>query len=631
MVDGVSDETPRRLPAAVHWVVGLAVVALCLWLYEEGFTVGYLADDLFQVSMIEGLFGEHLPWNLYAFARADAAENATHAARGSLPWWTVPHFRFSMLRPLSSLLIYLDHAVAPRNDVLHHVHSFVWFFGALWLTYRFLRQVAGDTIALVAVAVFAVDETMAWMVAWIANRCAVVSLAFCVIALVLHHRGTIGERTPKIRGLEFGAWILAFCAGEYALGGIAYLVAYQIVMRSDSMRQRAIALLPGIVAAGLYAVVYVIGDFGVYGASTYIDPISDPLDFLASAGQRIPRMAGEVWTGMAGESERFWLRYHHTGIVDYVMPDDGADLVAQAWRHARFALVTTVGFVAGGWLLARRYWTADERRMVRWFVLGSTLALLPIAAIPPATRALMFANLGAAVFVAALFVAAYRAWRRDPETPRAVAGWVRTVCLSLWALSFVYVHGVREMVYVQQQMSALAGAQGSYDTFYGNPPFTRLELEGKRVVVIATPGLVTGIHGLSMLNLMDRPLPESWHVLAMGRRPYLVRRLGKRKLELDSVGGPMQLSPQEVLFRSRADALTLKETVDVGLFEALVVHVREGQGPDGVVFSFDRSLDDPSLVWLEVGPEGLRPFEVPPRGKTVAVQPPELPQVVPRG
>ena len=626
----MTTDSEAERPAWVRASVAVAVGLVCVWLYGPALFVGYLADDLFQISMVEGLFGQHEPWNLYAFASGRAAENASHAARGSLPWWTVSHFRFSMLRPLSSVLIYFDHAAFPRNGVVHHVHSLAWFLAALYLAYRFVRTIAGDTIALVAVAAFCVDETMAWMVAWIANRCAVVSLALCCIALWLHHRHC-GQPTAKRRAAELTAWVLAFSAGEYALGGIAYLVAYELVLHGGPRLPRLRALWPGLAAVGLYAVVYVAGDFGVYGASTYIDPITDPLAFLTSAGERIPRMAGEVWTGMAGESERFWFRYDHTGIVGYIMPNDGADLVTQAWRHARFALVTTLLFVGGVWLLARRYWTAPERRRVRFFVVGSTIALLPIAAIPPATRALMFANLGASVFVAYVLLAAARAWRAPSKGQSVLGGWLRRVLLSLWAFTLVYVHVIRERGYVREQVLALAGAQGSYDEFYGNPPFAQLDLRNKHVVVIATPGLVTGIHGLSMLNLAGRDLPKSWHVLAMGRRPYLVRRFGPRSVELDSVGGPMQLSPQEVLFRSRADAMQLGDKVDVGLFRAKVVHVRDGQGPDGIVFTFDRRLNDPSLVFLEVGPEGLRPFAIPPRGKTVAIQPPLLPQVVPRG
>jgi hypothetical protein len=610
--------------------VAVLVVLVCIWLYSPALYAGYLADDLFQISMFEGFFGEHQPWNLYSFARGDAAENAAHAARGSLPWWTVPHFRFSMLRPLSSCLIYLDHALFPRQAVVHHIHSFLWFFAGLYVVYRFIRAVAGESVALMAVAAFSIDETMAWMVAWIANRCALVCLVFSFLALLLHHRHA-EEPTPKRRALELAAWGLAFMAGEYAVGGIAYLVAYEIVLGRGRALQRVRALWPGMAALALYGIAYVAGDFGVYGASTYIDPISDPFAFLSSAGERIPRMAGEVWTGMAGESERFLYRYHHTGLVGFVMPNDGADVVTQAWRHARFALVTTLAFVGGAWALARRWWTPDERRRVRFFVLGSTFALVPIAAIPPATRALMFANLGSSVFVAFVLVATFRAWRAKTETKPTAGLWARRVVLSVWALAFVYVHGVRERTYVNEQMMALSGAQDSYDEFYGNPPFAALDLRGKHVVVIATPGLVTGIHGLSMLNLADRPLPKTWHVLAMGRRPYLVRRMGPRAIELDSVGGPMQLSPQEVLFRSRADAMKMGEQIDVGLFRAKVVHVREATGPDGIVFTFDRRLDDPSLVFLDVGPEGLRPFPIPPRGKTIAVQPPLLPQVVPRG
>jgi hypothetical protein len=52
-----------------------------------------------------------------------------------------------------------------------------------------------------------------------------------------------------------------------------------------------------------------------------------------------------------------------------------------------------------------------------------------------------------------------------------------------------------------------------------------------------------------------------------------------------------------------------------------VVAVEEGGSPSHVTFTFDRSLDDPSLRWLAWKDGGFVPFTPPPLGQRVSVPP----------
>ena len=63
----------------------------------------------------------------------------------------------------------------------------------------------------------------------------------------------------------------------------------------------------------------------------------------------------------------------------------------------------------------------------------------------------------------------------------------------------------------------------------------------------------------------------------------------------------------------------------MGIFRAKVVGERKEGGVVAVRFVFDRSLEDPALVFLVGGPEGLGRFELPAVGKAVAVAAPVLP------
>ena len=136
----------RRLLGAAFF----AIAIVCGVLYLPGLDAGFLADDLFQISMLEERMGSYSIAHLYAFAPGDAASNAAHVQRGSLPWWTHPTFRFVMVRPLSSLLLAFDHAVFPRQAYAAHVHSALWFAAVLGSGYALLRRLLGPWIAVIA-------------------------------------------------------------------------------------------------------------------------------------------------------------------------------------------------------------------------------------------------------------------------------------------------------------------------------------------------------------------------------------------------------------------------------------------------------------------------------------------------
>ncbi|MCA9711955.1 MAG: hypothetical protein KDK70_39330, partial [Myxococcales bacterium] len=156
-------------------------------------------------------------------------------------------------------------------------------------------------------------------------------------------------------------------------------------------------------------------------------------------------------------------------------------------------------------------------------------------------------------------------------------------------------------------------------------------LGDRPVVVLAAPGLVTGLHGRWILSLLGRPLPRSWHALTIGGRRLLIRRFDARTLEVSTVGQAMHDQPQETLFRPPPQALHVGDQIDVGPFTARVLHERPGQGPASVHFEFHAPLEETGVVFLVGGDQGLRPFALPPEGKAVLVPPPVLPGHQPHG
>lgn len=606
------------------WTAAVIVVAMVL--YWPAIDVGFLADDVYQIALFEGIAGPRAPWELYTLYPLDPEATTAHMARGSLPWWTVSDFRFVQVRPLSSLLLALDHALAPRDAVVHHLHSLLWLAAALTAAHVALRRSTTGWIAGLAVLVYAVDETFGWTVSWLANRCAMVSATFAFAALAVHLRSVTH---PSRRGtaIEALAWALAFAAGEYALCGAAYVIAYTLVGRTHAWTTRLRALWPAALAFGLFALVSVTMAAGVHGATSYVDPLTQPGPFVLASLDRVPRMLGEIWLTIPGESDRLLFRYDGswlTGAIASLSDQAGPAGVIEA--HGRFALLVIAGLGLPAWWLARPLWSDAERRTVAWTALGSFGALIPLAAILPSTRALALAALGPAVFVASVGVAAARACRPWP------ASWsLRLRALALLGLGGLALHQHlwTDAAWARAQIAGIGSTGRSYQRFHEDA--VGLPLQDRHVVVIAAPGLVTGLHGAWIMHLLDGPKARSWHALSIGERRLLVRRFDERTLEISTVARAMHDQPQETLFRPPPEALHAGDEVDVGVFVAKVVHEREGQGPASVQFVFDRPLSDDGLVFLVGGPSGLERFEVPAVGRAVAVAPPVLPGNQPHG
>lgn len=615
----MSGPKARLRRAQQLWFAAIAIAAIIF--YFPAVFLGPLADDLFQLAYVDGHFGPKSPLGLYFFALEDPENTAALAHKGALPWWTVPHFRFAHFRPLSSLLVWFDFAVLPRDSPWPHVHSLLWMVLLLAATSRMLIDVVGRRLALLALLAFAVDEPLSWTVGWLANRCAVLSATFGLLAVSIHiRRRRRPTPHPKAALLELAAWCVAFAAGEYAISLLPVVAAWEVGLARGPWRRRLLSLWPAVTVAVAFAVAYVVIGCGVYGATTYVDPLSDPAMFFGELGNRVTRMAGEVFVGISGESERLWLRYGWTSVPPWLFDGVEFDPPRRSVRHAWLAAALTLVVIGGAWWAARRYTSARERRAVAVLAWGSVVGLIPLAAIPPATRALLVPSIaGAAVF--ALFVlATIRAWRR-------LAGpMFRRVVLTALVGVLAYEHLVSDAAFARMQLGALAEVRDAHRDFFDSPEVHRRDLTGMHVFVLAAPDLVTGIYGYATMDMVRRPMPESWHALVMDTRRHLVRRIDARTIELSAIGPALHLDYQEALFRAPRDALQPGDKVDVGVFWAKVLRSTDDEGPQAILFKFDAPLEDPSYLFLDATPRGLEPFALPPIGETRVVNPPQIPR-----
>ena len=619
------------------WWPSVAVLLLCVaGLYAPMLRIDYAADDFWQIAALEGLFGDGVsPFDLYAFSTGNATEIAAHIARGSLPWWTTSDWTFAMVRPLSSLTIVVDHRFAPRAVGWHHLHSLLWMWLSIVMVARWFRVVLSPGLAMLALVCFVIDESLGVSVSWIANRCSFISMCFAMGAWTLHCRRTglvvhdgwrlVDDRATRAR--EFGWWVLAFLGGEYAACGVAFVIAMQLCAPRRSWHVRFVACAPALIAFALF-----LGMFWSFGGSArglieYADPVHAPADFLTQIGHKIPRLLGELWFSIYGDSK--WILRQMSEmprLLDW-LGEWGLMLPFHPWRHA---LLSGAMLPLVGWLLwfSARSLDSWHRFLLIALVVGGVFALIPLCSTAPQTRLLVFPSLAPSVLVVLMGAALWRPVRRTPAPtarPNAGAGsvwrWpaVALLCCLVFLDVVVEARGSRAMT------PKIVRGQRSLRASLTTPQMRDKSLDGAHVVVMSAPGFILGVHGITMHGVFSSVRPATFHTLTFGPRAYLLTRVSDTAFEMTGVGRSVLTDPDERSFRRAERSLRPGEVVDTGVFRASVVRESRPGHAQTLRFEFRESLESSRLHFFVSTIEGYVPFEFPAVGETAVVPLPKLP------
>lgn len=633
-------EQSRNRWLRLAWL-GLVLVIAAI-VYARGLALGYIADDFWQLAAVEGRFGPHRdPLSNYTFVFERAATVQAHRQRGSLPWWTTDDWHFGMLRPLSSLTLEVDYRLFPRRPLLSHLHSYLWFAAMLVAAERFMRRVfvlhrvandrppAAFWVPALALVCFAIDESQGYTLMWIANRCALVSATFALLAIDAHlEAGASDDEDARraARRREWLWWALAFAGGEYATCGAAYLLAYELVGRDDGWRSRLWALVPATACTAVFVVLYLLYGASSMGLAEYADPFVETGRFFRELGYKLPRLAAEVWTSVPADHRELISRSAEYEWLWRRVGPEGVGATEGPWRHAA---LSGVALLAMGVALVAALWGAPThvRRTATWCALGSLLGLVPVSSTMPQPRLLMFAGLGPAIVFALLTERAVAGLRALSSA--GVRARIGHVAIALLALLAVGLDVVVESVTTWRAHGRMQEITGALRTMWARGLAPDEVDESKQVVVLAAPEFMTTVHGYGMSNVYFERMPAGWHTLAFGQRAYLARRTDDDVLEINAIGEGMFTHRDERSFRRASEAFELGDRVDVGLYEAEIWRMHPSGGVQAVRFHFDRSLDDPSLVLLMAKPRGLTRIDAPPVGGSLVVPLGRLPDIEP--
>lgn len=564
------------------------VIAIAIALVSPALTADFTADDHLHrvVSRPDpGIAGLHpRPLDLFVFADGDPRDTEALRGAGMFPWWTDPELRLAFWRPLSSATHALDRALWPDRAPLQLAHNLAWHalaLALLWLLYR--RTLSTRWIAVLALALYACDDARGPVVGWIANRNALVALAFAIPVLLAHDRWRRDGWRPG-QAIAPIAFALALGAGESAIAILAYVFAHAVWLDRAPLRSRALALAPYLVVVIAWRIAYAKLGYGTFGSGIYLDPGADPGTFARAATTRIPFLLlgqfGAPWSDLA---------------VFYPILGGHAAMLGVA-----FATLALVGFATAR-LLAR-----DP--VARFFATGAVLAAVPVASTFPADRLLAFVGIGAMGLVAQLLAAALR--HREllgDGRARRIAG---LAIAGLMAFVHVVVAPPLLVVRARSMVAVARVLDRAAASLPGDP--------GATVIVAAAPSDALVGYVPIMRASRGQPCPAHLYWLATATAAVTLERVDDRTLRVTPDGGFLRYEVDRMM---RARPFHVGDTIPLAGVTMEVTALTDDGRPAVALAHFATSADDPRYTWMRWEGRAFVPYHPPAIGARTTLPP----------
>jgi hypothetical protein len=552
---------------------------------------GWQQDDInmrYFLLGYPGLDGKPISpfFDIFTFLTGD-----THRAKqlmdiGLIPWWTLESMRLSFWRPISAASHWLDYALWPNSAALMHIQSLLWF-GAVILTaaaiYR--RFLGSNWVAGLAALLFALDDAHGLPAGWIANRNALLATLFGMLALLFHDKW----RREK---WNYGAFLgptfllLGLLSGEFALGVVGYLAAYQIILDPGSLRMRILGFVPYGVVACVWLAVYRLMGYGTWGSGFYVDPMSEPLAYIGAFLTRAPLLLADQ------------LAVPPTTMVLFLPP--AAVIALLVWATI-LLIVLFVVFLP----LIR------HDRVARFWGIGMVLSLPPVCATMPHSRVLLIAGLGGMGLVAQWIVGFKEQANWFPKT----RAWQRFGQVILIVL--LVAHGIIAPILLPFNAVSPAMAEPFVQTAASHAPVGP-DLARQDLVLANPPSVFFGDYFSTARVVNHQDAPRHLRILATGATPVHIARPDATTLIVRPEGGFLAF-PFDNVFRSSAHPLRLGERIEVTNMTVQVTSLTQDGRPAEATFRFGAPLEDGSFTWLQWRDGRYAPFELPPPGADIVL------------
>ena len=567
-------------------VLSLVAIALAL----PSVWTGWQQDDLIHRYYLLGqpdVTGKQIsPIDMFRFVDGDTARTRALMDLGVVPWWTVPSIKLSFWRPFTALTHWLDYALWPQNSVMMHVQSLLWFGGMVLLAGLMYRRFLGATwVAGLAALFFALDDAHGLAAGWIANRNALVAGFFGLLVLLVHDRWRRGNWKS---GAFVGPFVLvvALLSGESALAICGYLFAYALFLEVGDSRPRVRSIVPYAVVALVWLFAYGQLGYGTKGSGFYVDPISEPISFMAAVLWKAPILLADQ------------LALPPSSIVMFLPGNVLPSLVIWALVVLAVLAVLMVPLVRGD-------------RTARFWATGMLLSLPLICSTMPHSRLLTFTGIGAFGLLAqwiegfsegAGWVPQTK-WGRVAVGPAVVALLIVHVSIAPVLLPINATSAAFAQKYIQDPSSKVRSGPG---------------FENQDLIIVNHPLAFYAEYFSTSRLLAGLPSPRRVRVLAPGTVPVRIKRLDEFTLIVQPEGGFLA-SPFDNVFRGPNNPLRRWDEVRLTGMTVTIIAVTDDDRPAVAAFRFAKPLNDLSLRWLQWKEGQYATFRPPALGDSCAL------------
>lgn len=563
----------------------LALLAVVLALPSLG--AGWIADDLIHRAVV---IGEHPVMHpgasdLFRFS-SGRAEDWLPVVRSGYGWWMAKDLRLAFFRPVTAWTHLLDHLVIGAVPWLHHVHSLLWAALAALVVRLLLRRWLPAPIAALAALLWVVDESRWLASTWIAARNANVSLVFAGLGVWAQLRWQQDGWRPGRAWAALGV-ALGLCAGEAAVGVVALLVGWTLVVddgegraASRSRVRRLLALWPIALVGVAWLGAWVSGDYGARSSAAYLDPLRQPGAVALASLWRLPVLVAAQ--------------------LGNVPPDITATMATT--RPVVAAIGVGLAALTGWGLRALLVDQPQLRRACVGMAIAGVLATLPSVATLPSHRLLGVGGVAAAGLLAVAIVT-LRA-----RAAALASAWRRRLATAIWA-----VHVPLAAATALVQCAAITALAQEVHAWDDGPALA--DAAGRVVVPVVAPDLAVGMYPAYARKAYDLPRVAGWLLLTAQRPGLQIRRLDARTLQVQSWRVPLFGTLVEGLLAAPDHLPKQGEVRDLGDV-VVTIDSADATGVRELRFTFDRPLED--RHWLFVAPtqQGWQPWAIPAVGES---------------
>ena len=555
----------RRRFAARAWAslqtqrAPLALAGLALLMSLPSLGLGFQLDDRTYIRLFAA---GRTPFNiLYESPTAIVYERYV----GVFAWWSGQHFSVHFFRPLTAVWHWLDQRLWPESAWLMHLENCLIYALLVAIVAALYRELvlSSAKVAALAALMFAVDESHAQSVGWIASRHLLLSTLLALASLLLHVRGRRQQRA-WLRWGGVACCALALLSGEFGLTALAYLVAYAWILEPGRLRARLASIWPQLLLGVVWLAAYATSGFGVRAASWFRDPWTAPAATLGGGLADLP-----IWlvSQLGGDVANLALG----------MPQNLARALALALLLPLLALLVQ---------------PLAASKAARFFATGMLLSCLLLFSTVPQDRLLLAASFGGFGWLAC-FVDGVT--ERSSAFLRSCAAGLCVPHLIVAPLAFIpLLGGLSAIDACAVALAELVPATGTVQAIVVNIPLE----------------LLTNA-AWSVRDGSEIPL----HQLYAGFSPLTATRPDARTLELTVEPG-WGTRPLERMFNTAEGMPKRGELRQVAGMRATVIDLTPDGLPQRVRFEFPDALETEGRVWLVW--DGRRPtrWQPPPVGAT---------------